>query len=754
MNAFVQIFNHPLGHRVGWALLHSLWEGALAGAPFAVVRFGLRRRSANARYLAGCATLALLVAAPIITALQMADLREPEASSGARPARWLPLGPAALLSTANPVVSGAGQSSPDVLERLEQLNPLLPWMVQLWALGVLALSCRWLFGSRWIRRIKTAQTEPFDALWRQRLLELSHRLGIERPVTLLKSALVEVPMVVGWLRPVILLPASAVSGLTPAQLEAVLAHELAHVRRYDYLVNGLQTLVETLMFYHPVVWWVSRCIRQEREHCCDDMVVRLCGDKLLYARTLMTLEEARAVPQLALAAVGGSLLHRVRRLLGMSHEDGPPSAAEFGGIALVAIGCVFVVSGICLINRPLLYEAAALIRVNPSLAALGPGNDSNNGTAAAYFPYFLQTECLVMRSPAVLKEVIGSLKTNPKPGRPAGMVNDSKGYGMINWLKARLNPRAVPSTSAIEIRASDSDPTQAAWLANAVAAAYKRYRLDQNHHSAREAKDGLELRLRAQEEQVRKAETKLDQLRIELKIPDPITSENMTSVLISAESLRHIEALRIEGEAEYIKQKTLLEHLEMLRSNELPQTMPTIGVQDNQLNEYMQAVALVDQKLVSLQRELGPEHSEVIKALAQQADLREKVRDRTKAIMAGLRARLSATGQSLVALSNAVTQATQADSERAGATKQYFEAKRDLEELERFRNVLLTKLSLDDARAPAQDLIEILEEAVTPMQPMAPGRSRAINLAGVGLLLILTGIVLSRAGQARMPARA
>ncbi len=146
---------------------------------------------------------------------------------------------------------------------------------------------------------------------------LAKRLHIARPIRLLESSMVDVPTVIGWLRPVVLMPASALAGMAPQQLEAILAHELAHIRRHDYLVNLLQTLVETLLFYHPAVWWLSRRIRVERENCCDDLAVSLCGDPYAYARALADLEELRAdSSRLVLAATGGSLLHRVRRLIG------------------------------------------------------------------------------------------------------------------------------------------------------------------------------------------------------------------------------------------------------------------------------------------------------------------------------------------------------------------------------------------------------------------------------------------------------
>ncbi len=146
---------------------------------------------------------------------------------------------------------------------------------------------------------------------------LAGRLGIARAIRLLESSAVPVPAVIGWLRPAILVPASTLAGLTPRQLEAVLAHELAHIRRHDYLVNLLQTVVETLLFYHPAVWWVSSQVRRERESCCDDLAVEVCGDRLGYARALADLEGLRTPsPRLAMAADGGSLLDRIRRLVG------------------------------------------------------------------------------------------------------------------------------------------------------------------------------------------------------------------------------------------------------------------------------------------------------------------------------------------------------------------------------------------------------------------------------------------------------
>jgi len=166
------------------------------------------------------------------------------------------------------------------------------------------------------QHLKRQGIAPVIAHWQERLAYLSGGMKVKRPVLLLESTLLQVPTVIGWLCPGIFLPTSSLTGLTPRQLEAILAHELAHIQRCDYLFNLLQTIVETSLFYHPAVWWISNRVRVEREHCCDDFAVQVCGDALTYARALTELEQLRNVPpQLAMAVSGGSLLHRIRRLI-------------------------------------------------------------------------------------------------------------------------------------------------------------------------------------------------------------------------------------------------------------------------------------------------------------------------------------------------------------------------------------------------------------------------------------------------------
>jgi uncharacterized protein involved in exopolysaccharide biosynthesis len=180
----------------------------------------------------------------------------------------------------------------------------------------------------------------------------------------------------------------------------------------------------------------------------------------------------------------------------------------------------------------------------------------------------------------------------------------------------------------------------------------------------------------------------------------------------------------------------------------LPATILTVGIQDNQLASLSESLALVEQKLVSLQKELGPENTEYLKAAAQQEDLRRKIRTRTRGILMGLQAKVESTGEGLTALNDAVAHAQASDLEQANRSRPYFEAKRDLEELIRFRQILQTKIAMErtDIQLP-EDRVEIVEEAVPPIQAIVPNRPRAFALLSMGLLLALTGWFLTRAGR-------
>jgi beta-lactamase regulating signal transducer with metallopeptidase domain len=322
---------------LGLSLLHFLWQGTAVAAALAAADALVSRRSSTVRYALAVSALAVMAVLPLFTFARLMGMPGGEVAPAGTPSLLVALEPAGAFAVPGP-------EGTSVLGR--SLAATLPTLVAAWALGVALLSARvvggWTVAQRLARSGRpTAATGLAEALAR-----LCAAMGISRPVRLLESARVEIPTVIGWLRPVILFPAATLAGLTPAQLEVVLAHELAHVRRLDYLVNLLQTAVETLLFYHPAVWWVSQRVRVEREHCCDDAAVAACGDALAYARALTDLEGLRvSAAGLAMAADGGSLLQRVGRLVGGPTTHGVRASRVLGGILALLIPAVVVGSG-------------------------------------------------------------------------------------------------------------------------------------------------------------------------------------------------------------------------------------------------------------------------------------------------------------------------------------------------------------------------------------------------------------------------
>ncbi len=298
--------------QLGWALIHFLWQGALIGAICALC-FALVR-SPQWRYAIGLAGVAVMAVMPPLTWLAL-DRGMPAGQRFEVPAIWpqaVPDGPAGEFS-----------------------NPIswIAWLPLIWACGASLLSARILAGW-WLERRLVQSSAPLPGDWAERLSMVALASGLSRKWRAAVSERITIPQVSGILRPILLLPASALTQIAPDQLEAILAHELAHIRRHDYLMNLLQTAVECLLFYHPAVWWLSRRVREDRELCCDAAAVEYCGDRAAYAKALLALEESR--PILAMAASGGSLRDRVASLLG--HRRPASFVLPVTAILLVAAG--------------------------------------------------------------------------------------------------------------------------------------------------------------------------------------------------------------------------------------------------------------------------------------------------------------------------------------------------------------------------------------------------------------------------------
>jgi len=312
------IFDSPLVQTIGWALIRFIWQGTLIGAATALTLRFINRHKAEARYLVACCGLGGMLLAPVLTVLT-ADTPEP----------------AQVVSLT---------TDPRDIVSIAALDRIVSASVIAWMAGVAFLSMRLIVSYVGIERMRRA-TQEVDKAVLLRLDALARRLGVRRIVRVFASNVVRVPAVVGTFRPVILLPISVITGLSAAHLDAVLAHELAHVRRHDYFVNALQAMVETLLFYHPAVWWCSRQIRIEREHCCDDLVVKACGDRVGYATALAQLEELRGLePMLSLNATGGRLVDRIRRLLGYApvNERGSTAWVVVAGLTVTVVAVIMM----------------------------------------------------------------------------------------------------------------------------------------------------------------------------------------------------------------------------------------------------------------------------------------------------------------------------------------------------------------------------------------------------------------------------
>jgi beta-lactamase regulating signal transducer with metallopeptidase domain len=390
MNVFTQLFTDVLPNgvveRTGWTLLHSVWQFALFGVLLVVAERLLAQRSASTKYLAASTVLCSMAGLSLVTFLVVdvepalqASVGVSDSTSKAEspplgfngyvldngrlhamyiggksitPHEWdeLPEPPAedrATLPADVPVHSESRQAETPLAGIAKHVRPWLPVCVGGWLIGMAVTALRLVAGAFNVCRLRrsgrTMVSEDVQAL----LAATAKRLGVRRAVEIATSSLVNGPIVIGWLKPLILLPVTSLTGLTTEQLEAVLAHELAHIRRFDFLVNLLQTIVETVFFYHPAVWWVSRRMRIHREDCCDDQAVSVVATRVAYASALLKLYELQGgarVPDsgMVLSATGGSLKKRIHRVLGL---DCGSQSAPVWWCSLTIVGAIVLVAG-------------------------------------------------------------------------------------------------------------------------------------------------------------------------------------------------------------------------------------------------------------------------------------------------------------------------------------------------------------------------------------------------------------------------
>ncbi|MCE7042076.1 M56 family metallopeptidase [Dyadobacter sp. CY312] len=298
---------------VGWTLVHSVWQGILL-AIFAFAGFFiLNKKSANARYNLGIILLGLQVAASIGTYFYYyltTPLRSYQSLS------------TSSLSLATQNLQTVPYAPSAILQVQLWLNTHLFELVLCWFIGTGLLTLR--FAGAWIyaEYLRSSANIVMDQEWRTRFGMLTARMNISKSIEFRQTAKVLTPMVIGVFRPAVLIPFGLLTGFSTSQIEAILAHELAHIRRNDYLVNLLQSFVEVIFFFHPALWWISERVRTEREHCCDDIALSVCGDKMVLANALVKVAEWQSAPELAMAFASKKplLLNRIRRVVGITSK--------------------------------------------------------------------------------------------------------------------------------------------------------------------------------------------------------------------------------------------------------------------------------------------------------------------------------------------------------------------------------------------------------------------------------------------------
>jgi beta-lactamase regulating signal transducer with metallopeptidase domain/tetratricopeptide (TPR) repeat protein len=370
--------------RMGWTMLHFLWVGTAIGALGAVALRATRGSAPQPRYKVALATLAMLALAPVAIAWHLKTRAHGDAAPAAD---HLAVADRFTLATEHPVphrASSLGTDAPDVgvgravppiprvrgespataTSRLDLAAAWLPW---LWVVGspltFLRLACG-LVGAERLRRRSQALADRGAV---ELCGRLARALGMTRRVSLAACDRLAAPVLVGAVRPLILLPAAAMSGWSPEQLEMVLLHELAHARHWDNLVNLLQRLVESVLFFHPAVWVVSAWVRREREHCCDRIVVERTGRPHAYVETLLALSAPAPNPshRIGLAMARGPLVGRVRRILELG-ADRHPMKLPFS--LLVPAGCLLIMPAWLVLPR----AQEAVTRAEAGSATVGP----------------------------------------------------------------------------------------------------------------------------------------------------------------------------------------------------------------------------------------------------------------------------------------------------------------------------------------------------------------------------------------------
>lgn len=367
MLAFSSI-GSTLLYAIGWALIHSLWQGILIALVAGVIFHRLRVRGdengSSQVYRVALGSLALLFCVVCVTALveyssakPIVSIRTASTGSSTQELRSSPSVSSSLQQTESVTQNISENSLPTLLQRLQSvqeawqtfINEHIDFMVALWFSGVMIFIGKLFLSTWYVRRLRTEGVQPLPEVWQRTVQSIAEKIALSTTVDVVESTLARVPMTIGILKPMILFPVGMIAGLTPQQVEAILAHEMAHILRRDFAVNIVQSIVESILFYHPAVWWLSGIINQEREHCCDDIALSVTGDSRAIATALSALVQYSSLinplsSSQFFPGKGGKnmLLHRIQRLLQSPIETPRLHSGYFSAALALTIALMLV----------------------------------------------------------------------------------------------------------------------------------------------------------------------------------------------------------------------------------------------------------------------------------------------------------------------------------------------------------------------------------------------------------------------------
>ncbi len=520
---------------LGWTLIHFIWQGlALA----IVLRLALPLlHGALARYNAAVAAMGLMAVAPLVTFWKLySQAPQNEATSGLQGAGTIA---AETINLALASVSGSATAAIPQGFHWSRADAA-PLCVAVWLVGVALLSLRSLGGWLIVRRLRR-QCALLPNELRDLCVDLCKRLGMRRPIGFFEARGVDAPAVIGWFKPIVLLPLSALTGLDTVQLEAVIAHELAHIKRHDAFVNLFQIAMETVLFYHPAIWWTSRLIRHERELCCDDVAVAVSGQALPYAKALALMEEWRQMPQFALAVNSQPLKSRIARLLGASSQV----AARFPAPTMLLM-LVLATTSAALLTRPLLSKTLSET-VNIIHEHLVPASTEPAGTAE---------QTAAVQTPLAQRPLVQESATQepvaqtPVAQAPLVQTDDSAGFPAPVALTAPV-PAALAAPAPVPAPAPAPRPAPTVRVAVVAAPAFDFSAQDSQESSA----SGNHGSYIAEMEKAGFKDLTIDQL-VELKVQG-VTADYVQQMRTAGLSptVHEIVALKVQGVTpDYIRQ--------------------------------------------------------------------------------------------------------------------------------------------------------------------------------------------------------